>query len=219
MALHTRITAFAVDLWGNLGDYIGIGRPQRSVDIGDRASLQRFLESRASFVAQTSLYGYLRTRAGMRYPELFHDDAFVASINIAKWHVWLACLSDLAIYAGGLIARRSHAPAADVGLLINQCVEAILGETGVPADAGGEFAAHAGKVRARIALCDWAAVQDDDTPFAESPMTLVRWAPIVDDLKRLDEAIVLNSVRFRWQEVRRDLRRGLNAASVLASIP
>ena len=219
MTLHTRIASFAADLWGSLGDYVGVGRPQRRAAITDRASLQVFLESRASFIAQTSLYGYLRTRAGMRYPELFHDDPFVASINIAKWHVWLACLSDLAIYAGGLIAHRSHAPAADVAGLINECVEAILAETGVPADAGEEFAAHAGRVRARIALCDWAAVQDDDSPFAESPMTLVRWAPIVDDLKRLDEAIVLNSVRFRWQEVRRDLRRDLNAASVLASNP
>ncbi|MGE0876114.1 MAG: hypothetical protein AB7O31_15730 [Burkholderiales bacterium] len=219
MTLHTRIASFAADLWGSLGDYVGVGRPQRRAAIVDRASLQAFLESRASFVAQTSLYGYLRTRAGMRYPELFDDDRFVLSINIAKWHVWLACLSDLAIYTGGLIARRSRAPAADVGRLINGCVEEILGRTGVPADAGEEFASHAGRVRARIALCDWTVVQDDDTPFAESPMTLVRRAPIVDDLKRLDEAIVLNSVRFRWQEVRRHLRRDLDAERVLADVP
>jgi hypothetical protein len=64
-------------------------------------ALARFLDTRASFIAQTSLYGYLRTRAGMRYPELFDDDPFVEGINIAKWHVWLDCLSDLAVYAGG----------------------------------------------------------------------------------------------------------------------
>lgn len=219
MPLHTRIASFAADLWGSLGDYVGMGRPQRRAAIIDRAGLQAFLESRASFVAQTSLYGYLRTRAGMRYPELFDDDRFVLSINIAKWHVWLASLSDLAIYAGGLIARRSQAPAADAGRLINACVEAILDKTGLPADAGEEFASHAGRVRARIALCDWATIQDDDSPFAESPLALVRWAPIVDDLKRLDEAIVLNSVRFRWQEVRRHLRRDLDAERVLANLP
>jgi hypothetical protein len=62
-------------------------------------SLAQFLDKRASFIAQTSLYGYLRTRAGMRYPELFDDDPFVEAINIAKWHVWLDCLSDITVYA------------------------------------------------------------------------------------------------------------------------
>jgi hypothetical protein len=51
----------------------------------------------------------------------------------------------------------------------------------------------------------------------ESPPALVKWAPIIDELKRLDEAIVRNSVRFRWQEVRRDLRRDLDPAAVMAS--
>jgi hypothetical protein len=45
----------------------------------------------------------------------------------------------------------------------------------------------------------------------------VRWAPIVENLKELDEEIVKNSVRFRWQEIRRDLRRNLDAGAVLRS--
>ena len=56
----------------------------RNTPITNRDGLQRFLETRANFVAQASLYGYLRTRAGMRFPELFSDDVFVRSINIAK---------------------------------------------------------------------------------------------------------------------------------------
>lgn len=217
MPLPSRIIRLAAELWGGLGEYIGIGRPRRSVPVTDRASLRDFLESRASFVAQTALYGYLRTRAGMRYPELFDDDPFVVSINIAKWHVWLACLSDLSVYAGGLIARNARAPVAQVAALMNETVAEILSAKGVPADAGPEFAAHAGRVRARIALCEWAGVPDDETAFAESPLALVHWAPIVEDLKQLDDEIVRNSVRFRWQEVRRNLRQALDAAAVLAS--
>ena len=48
------------------------------------------------------------------------------------------------------------------------------------------------------------------------PSALVEWAPIVDELKQMDEEIVINSVRFRWQKVRQDLREALDAGSVLA---
>jgi hypothetical protein len=190
----------------------------RNTPITDRDGLQRFLETRANFVAQASLYGYLRTRAGMRFPELFSDDVFVRSINIAKWQLWLACLADIAVYAGGLVASRTGARPETVGELMRSVVEGILAATGMPADAGEEFEAGAQRVRARIALCDWSSVPDDETAFSESPAALVRHAPIVDELKQLDEPIVRNSVRFRWQEVRRDLRRDLDAVAVLGCV-
>lgn len=189
---------------------------RRSTRIAERGQLRDFLESRASYVAQTCLYGYLRTRAGMQYPILFEDDVFVRSVNIAKWHVWLACLSDLAVFAGGLIARRGAAGPERVGQLMVATLDEILAATGSPADAGGEFGAHAQRVRSRLMLCHWAAVADDATPFSESGPALVHWAPIVDELKRHDAHIVHNSIRFHWQEVRRALRRDLDAAALLA---
>ena len=76
-------------------------------------------------------------------------------------------------------------------------------------------AEHAQQVRARLALVDWAAVDDGEQAFSASPDALIRWAPVLDELKQLDEAIVRNSVRFRWQEVRRDLRACLDARAVL----
>lgn len=188
-----------------------------SEPIRDPAALRGFLQTRASFVAQMTLYGYLRTRAGVRFPELFHDDEFVASTNVARWHVWLACLSDLAVYAGGMVRRNGSASDTDVGQLMHRIVNDILAETGTPADAGPEFPGHADRVRARLALCDWSVQTDGDEPFVESPSALVYWAPIVDELKVLDEEIVRNSVRFRWPEIRRQLRQTLDAAAVIAA--
>lgn len=198
-----------------LGEYFNIGRWRRQEPIADREALKTFLNTRASYVGQYSLYSYLRTRAGTRYPELFDDDVFVVSINIAKWHVWLACLSDLAVYAGGLLCSHPGAKAEEVADLIQQVVEEILDETSVPKEAGKEFAAHAGEVRKRIANTLWSNVTDDEGPFTASPDALVKWAPVVEDLKELDEEIVRNSIRFRWQKVRRDLREALNSAAVL----
>lgn len=207
-----------IDVLGNpallmklLGEYFSFQRWRRQEPINDRGSLKRFLDTRASFVGQYSLYGYLRTRAGMRYPELFDDDPFVVSINIAKWHIWLACLSDLAIYTGGFLYHQPGANERDVSGLMQQVVDEILDETGVPEEAGDEFAAHAGEVRKRIASSLWHAVTDNEAPFSESPEALVRWAPVVQDLKEVDADIVKNSIRFRWQKVRRDLRDLMDA--------
>lgn len=199
-----------------LRDYLG-GRRVRPVPVADRSELRKFLETRASYVSQMSLYGYLRTRTGVRFPELFSDDGFVASINQAKWHIWLACLSDLAVYAGLLILRRTKSPADTVRDLMRPVLDDVLAAVGTPDDAGPEFGVHADRVRARLALCDWSGLDDDESAFSESPEALVRYAPVIDELKVLDAPIVRNSVRFRWHEVRRDLRRDLDAERVLAS--
>lgn len=196
-------------------DYLGLGHSRQQHPVTDHASLKYFLNTRSSFISQTSLYGYLRTRAGMRYPELFDDDPFVRSINIAKWQIWLACLSDLSVYAGGLLMHQPRATPEIVGALIGQLVDEILLEAGAPEEAGAEFSSNADRVRARIAGCNWRDVTDDEGPFTQSPIALLRWAPIVEDLKQLDEEIVINSVRFRWQKVRQDLRELLDADAVL----
>ena len=198
-----------------LRDYLS-GRGKRQAPVSDRGGLRQFLETRASYVSQMSLYGYLRTRAGVRFPELFDNDSFVASINRAKWDLWLACLSDLTVYAGLLILQRTNVSPDAVRHLIISVVDELLAALGTPQDAGPDFAAHADELRARLAHCDWSGLADDESAFSESPEALVRYAPVIEELKTLDAPIVRNSVRFRWQEVRRDLRRVLNAEAVLA---
>lgn len=204
--------------WQTLRDYVGAGG-RRQEPVIDRASLRRFLEQRASHVAQTSLYGYLRTRAGQRYPELFEDDGFIVSLNIAKWHVWLDCLGDLAVYSGALMARQRPEDVTRIAHLMRELVDDILRDTGIPAEAGEQFAAHAEQVRERIARCDWTQLGEGEAAFSASPASLVERAPLIEELKQLDADIVMNSVRFRWQEVRRDLRALLDTDAILREAP
>ena len=198
-----------------LAAYLGAGRTGRRRAVADVAALRHFLDSRASLVAQTTLYGYLRTRAGTRYPVLFENDAYVVSINHAKWQMWLACLSDLAVYAGGLLAHRSPGGAAAGGAVVRGSVGAILERTGRPDDAGPRFDEGVEALRERLGRCDWSALGDGEAAFTASPEALVRHAPIIPELMALDEEIVRNSVRFRWREVRRDLRATLDAGAVI----
>lgn len=218
MAPLKRLIQLVIETWVALRNAFGGRRRSRLRAVADRDGLRMFLETRASYVAQMSLYGYLRTRAGVRFPELFNDDPFVVSINIAKWHIWLACLSDLSVYAGFLMLHRTNASADAVGKLIRAVLDDALAIAGTPDEAGPEFAPHADRVRARLALCDLTALADDETAFSESPAALVQWAPIVDDLKQLDAEVVRNSMRFRWQEVRRELRAALDAEAVTSTL-
>ena len=198
-----------------LASYLGAKRRARKRRVDDPAALEQFLDTRSSLVAQSTLYGYFRTRAGTRFPVLFDDDVFVVSLNHAKWQMWLACLSDLSVYSGGLLALRSKAGPVAAGAAVRRAVDAILERTGTPDDSGPGFAAGAEAVRARLGRCDWSALADDESAFTESPEALVRHAPIMRELMALDEEIVRNSVRFRWQEIRRELRRMLDADAVL----
>ena len=205
-----------------LVEYLGAGAAGRKRTIADAAALRHFLDTRASHVAQTALYGYLRTRAGTRYPVLFENDAFVGSINHAKWQMWLACLSDLSVFAGGLLARRAAAASEAAGAVARRAAKEILDRTGTPDDAGPLFSQGAEAVRDRLGRCDWASLarggsdlDSVEAVFTESPEALVRHAPIIAELMALDAEIVRNSVRFRWHEVRRELRAGLDADAIL----
>jgi hypothetical protein len=204
-------------IWATIRPYLGLGRDAAAEPINTPQALARFVDSRASFVAQTSLYGYLRTRAGMRYPELFDDDAFVGSINIAKWHLWLDCLADLAVHAGGRLARHAPRQVPTIAGLMSGVVDDVIARAGAPAEAGDGFAAHAVRVRDRIRRTDWMSVGPDESAFTQSPDGLVKWAPVMDELKQLDAEVVRNSVRFRWQEVRREFARELDADVLLAT--
>lgn len=206
------------EIWTSIKTYFGFGRKIRQSPIDSPNALARFIDEQASFVAQTSLYGYLRTRAGMRYPELFNDDAFVVSINIAKWHLWLDCLLDLTVYSGSRIAQQAPRELAAIREMLQSLVEDHIARVGLPAEAGSEFEAHVQRARMRLERTDWLNVAEDEAAFVDSPPCLVRWAPVLDELKSLDEAIVLNSIRFRWQEVRRAFAQHLDMPAMLRAI-
>ena len=205
----------SIDFWKAFTDYTGIGRGHKTPQLTDSESLGQFLQTRASHVAQTSLYGYLRTRAGTRYPELFEDPGILLSINMAKWQIWLACLSDLTIYIGGLIHQRTDARHDDIRLVLSSVINEILTAVGIPDEASPEFPDTAESLKRRVANCDFSSIPDDEFAFIKSPEALFYWAPVAEELKNRDQEIVKNSVRFRWQEIRRSARKLLQAEALM----
>ena len=205
---------FTREFWQMIGDYVGLGRRRKYEPIRDGDALAAYLDSRASHVAQAALYGYLRTRAGTRFPQMFENPDILTSINIAKWHVWLACLGDLGVFTGQCLKQSGELDEDAVRNLIPSAVAQVLEQTGEPDEAGPDFAAARDKLAQRINTCDWNIERDDDTMFSASPEALYSWSPIAEELKERDESIVKNSIRYRWIEVRRLTRRLLDSRAL-----
>lgn len=200
--------------WRTLGRYMGFGNQKSNALINSPEALAQFINSRASHVTQTSLYGYLKTRAGTRFPELFKNPDILTSINIAKWNIWLACVSDLCIFTGLLMHQSGRVKPAEIDLLMPTILDRILLETKISPEAIETMRTTEENARQRVTAWDWTLEYDYDSIFSQSPEALYYWSPIADELKTRDEEIVRNSVRFRWIEVRRSVREKLDIESI-----
>jgi hypothetical protein len=183
--------------------------------INSVAELQRFVASRSAFVAQHKLYGYIKTRMGTRYPSMFEDDVFIQSVNIAKLHVFAACVSDMTVYAVARAAAGSPLAPEQRSALARHCRHAAIGDHAGEAPEGAE-ARWREAFEARLREIHWENMAAGGDAFTASPGALLRWAPIADELKRYDGEIVRNSVIFAWPEHMRELRGRLVAEAVVA---
>jgi len=182
-----------------------LGRP-KAAPIDSAETLAAFLGAQAAHVAQRALYGYLRTRMGQRWADIFQDPAFAAALADARTAAFLACLSDLTIFAvasaaGPGAASGTKARAASV--CFDRVAGAVLGDD-APALAG----ALAGFAR-RAGTEDWDRMAIRGAACHQSTGGVLAAAPVADACKAADREIVQNSVRFAWPPVRRALRRRL----------
>lgn len=179
-------------------------------------ALTKFVHTRAAFVSQTALHGYLKARMGTQFQKFFQDDTFSQSIRIAAIKLFVSCAADLAVFAAATAARDRALDASEAEALarhcfrqaVRRCLEADDMQH-VPAEAFGAF-------DARIAGTIWANAALGEHAFDQSAADLVRFAPVVEEFKRQDALIVRNSIRFRWRDVREQLRTRIVAEAVCA---
>lgn len=187
----------------------------RRVDpIDGVASFGDFLATRAAFVSQKKLYEYVKQRMGISYPDHFKDDDFIASLNIAKWHVYAAALSDLALWMGAQLHEAGAKPQEAAALTTHAFEHAVMQRFDRD-QFTGEIPELIRAYRDRAALADWAALVHGEAAFKLSPKALVKWAPISNELKRYDVDIVMNSLRFAWLAIRDQFRKAVRPDAVL----
>ncbi len=178
-------------------------------------SLVEFIHTRASYIAQTSLHGYLKTRMGTSFRAWFEDDAFSASIRIASVKVFLSCLSDLTVFSVATAGRQTVVDDAVLEALAVHAYRkaAMAGLTGQPERDDLDAAFDAFDRRTRLE--DWKAAAEGRDAFSGSEIDLVRHAPVIDEYRELDREIVTNSIRFRWRDVREQIRRRMDGDGLL----
>ena len=161
--------------------------------INSKKDLQKFIQQRSAHVTQTTLYGYLKTRIGVKFTAMVEDDAFSKSINIAKWNIYMTAIADCSLYVFSYLIVEKN-------LKENDCKEIYLDiienekENGLTDEiyqrAKQEFLNRYDKINFNKYYLE--------NPFKESCLALYNWAPIADELKTLDKEIVLNSMRLKW---------------------
>ncbi len=182
--------------------------------IDNLEELERFVTTRAAFIAQKTMYGYIKTRMGTKYPEMFRDDAIIVGVNLAKMHMFAACLSDLTIFASA-VALDSR----DINDAVRRTVALRFYRHGIaenPDDSVEKFSPDEAiaAFETRLTGVEWSGRAMTRDIFTEGPKALMKWAPVAENLKKLDVEPAQNSVRFAWNNIRANLRKRLDAEAI-----
>ncbi len=161
--------------------------------IKTKNDLQKFIQQRSAHVTQTTLYGYLKTRIGVKFTAMVDDEVFSKSINIAKWNIYMVALADCTFYTFSYLINEkklkdNNSKEIYLNILNNEKKNGLSNE--IFEKASSEFLK-------RYAHIDFNKYHLD-SPFKESCLALYHWSPIADELKTLDKEIVLNSMRLKW---------------------
>ena len=161
--------------------------------INSKKDLQKFIQQRSAHVTQTTLYGYLKTRIGVKFTAMVEDDVFSKSINIAKWNIYMTAIADCAFYVFSYLISEKNLKENDckeiyLDIIENEKKNGLTDE--IYQRAKQEFLNRYDKINFNKYYLE--------NPFKESCLALYNWAPIADELKILDKEIVLNSMRLKW---------------------
>ena len=169
--------------------------------ISSKKDLRNFIQERSAHVTQTTLYGYIKTRIGSRYAMMFEDEVFLKSINLAKWNIYMAALNDCTFYVFSYLIDKKNLNQNDASAIFMEIIESEKNnglENKLFEDTKLEF-------NQRLKEIDWKTHHHED-PFKKSGLSLLKWAPIADNLKAFDKEIVLNSIKLKWNLVENEFK-------------
>jgi len=169
--------------------------------INSKEDLQNFVQERSAHVTQTTLYGYLKTRIGTRFAIMVEDEKFSNSINIAKWNIYVAAISDLTLYVFSYLIDKKNLKQNDaeeifINIINNELKNGL--DEKIYENAKKEFILRSRNV-------NWKRFHMEN-PFKDSGLALYNWSPIADELKVLDKEIVLNSIKLKWNLVENEFK-------------
>ena len=150
-----------------------------------------------------TLYGYLKTRMGAKHVLMFEEEEYLKSINLAKWNIYSIALIDCVFYCSSFLYNTKKLKNIEISK--NIFYEIIEIERGngmsqkICEEAKKEFDIRYNEI-------NWTS-HFSDNPFKNSSTALYDWAPVADELKKLDKQIVINSMMLKWHNVQLDFKK------------
>jgi hypothetical protein len=172
--------------------------PKKKIENLDE--LEKFIQTKSAWVAQVTLYNYLKTRMGTRYVLHFENDKFMSSVNLAKWNIYSVALQDLTFFTFSYLKVNFNYQ--DTYQAKEIFFKILDDETSnkMPLDIIDEAKNNFNE---RLQNINW-EIYYKDLPFNPSALSLYKWAPIADELKTLDRKIVLNSMILKWDIIKKE---------------
>ena len=162
--------------------------------------LEEFIQTKSAWVSQVTLYGYLKTRMGTRYVLHFENDVFMGSVNLAKWNIYSVSLQDLTFFTFSYLkVNFNFQDISKAKEIFNKILDDEISNK-MPLDI---IEVARKSFDERLEKINW----DDyyqDLPFNPSALSLYKWAPIAEELKKLDRQIVLNSMILKWDIIKKE---------------
>mgnify|MGYP001272558697 CR=1 FL=1 len=172
--------------------------PKKKIENLDE--LEKFIQTKSSWVTQVTLYNYLKTRMGTRYVLHFENDKFMSSVNLAKWNIYSVALQDLTFFTFSYLNVNFNYQDTDQAKEIFFKILDDETSNKMPLEIIDEAKNNFNE---RLQNINW-EIYYKDLPFNPSALSLYKWAPIADELKTLDRKIVLNSMILKWDIIKKE---------------
>ena len=166
--------------------------------IKNLSDLESFIQKKSAWVSQVTLYNYLKTRMGTKYVLHFDNEELLSSINKAKWNIYSVALQDLTFFSFSYLNAFFNYEDIIKSKDIFQSILEREKQNGMPEEV---LNSAKNSFEERFKKVDWKK-HYNSLPFNDSALALYEWAPIADELKKLDRKIVLNSMILKWDNIK-----------------
>jgi hypothetical protein len=180
---------------------------RRADPIADRAALVEFIDTRAAYLVQKSIYDFAHACAGMAFSRLMQEPDFVEAMDQSRWSAYPLGLSVIAETVHGVLrpVAKGAMPLAEA---LREATFDAFDQHPVPpmlkAEAWAGERMELGRRVIGIALHPSKAVKD--IPFAVSEQ-LYRNLPIHAEIRGDDREIVVNHLRTNLIRIHDDFSR------------
>lgn len=191
---------------------------KRPPPIADRAALIEFLDTRAAFLAQKSIWDYARGRSGPYFSMMVKEKAFLEGLEVARWKNYPYGLSILAEMIHGVLLP-VVGEAVPLARTLREAALDVFDRYSAPAALGAEAWSQARKELAaridQIALHPPKLVKDIPVPFAQ---VFFDNMPIHKRLRALDFELIRNQLRVNLISMQRDLLKAADLKALAADL-